>query len=43
MNSVKSNKLSLKYKRFTPSGCKDIGIIKIRVCGKNSFPFHERF
>ena len=27
MNSVKSNNLTLKYKRFTPSGCKDIGII----------------
>jgi len=27
MNSVSSNNLSLKYKRFTPSDCKDKGII----------------
>ena len=26
MNSVRSNCLSLKYQRFVPSGCKDIGI-----------------
>ena len=25
MNSVRSNNLSLKYHKFTPSGCKDIG------------------
>ena len=28
MNSVRSKCLSLKYKMFTPSGCKDIGIRK---------------
>ena len=28
MNSVRSNNLSLKYQRFTPQGCKDIGIRK---------------
>ena len=26
MNSLRSNNLSLKYQRFTPSGCKDIQI-----------------
>ena len=33
MNNFRSIRLSLKYQRFTPSGCKDIGI---RVCDKNS-------
>ena len=28
MNFVKSNNLSLKYQKFTPSGCKYIGILK---------------
>ena len=28
MNSVRSNNLSLKYQRFTPSGCNDVGIRK---------------
>ena len=28
INSVRSNSLSLKYYRFIPSGCKDIGIRK---------------
>ena len=28
MNSVRSNNSSLKYVRFAPSGCKDLGIIK---------------
>jgi len=26
MNSIRSDNQSLKYKRFPPSGCKDIGI-----------------
>ena len=34
MNSVRSNNLSLKYQRFTPSGCKDIGIIKFEFVAK---------
>ena len=34
MNSVRSNKLSLKYQRFTSSGCKDIGTIKSEFVGK---------
>ncbi len=29
MNSVSSNNLSSKYKRFTPSDCKDKGIRKL--------------
>ena len=43
MNSVKSNKLSLKYKRFTPSGCKDIGIIKSEFAVKTHFLFMNVF
>jgi len=35
MNSIKPNSLSFKYQRFTPLGCKDIGM---RKCVKNSFP-----
>ena len=38
LNSVKSNNLSLKYQRFTPAGCKEIGIIKIEFLERtNSF------
>ena len=29
INSVRANNLSLKYERFTPAGCKDIGIRKV--------------
>ena len=29
INSVRSKNLSLKYQRFRPSGCKDIGIRKL--------------
>ena len=36
INSVRSNSLSLKYHRFTPSGCKDIGIRKFEFVA-NSF------
>ena len=36
MISIRSNHISLKYQRFTPSGCKDIGNRK--VFGKNSIP-----
>ena len=38
MNSVRSNNISLKYQRFTTLGSKAIGIIKFRVCGKDSIP-----
>jgi len=39
MNSVASNNLSLKYQRFTPSGCKDIVIRKFesRARAKKKF------
>ena len=37
MNSVRSSNLSLKYQRFTTSGCKDIGI-RISICDKDLFP-----
>ena len=36
--TVRSNNLSLKYQRFTPSGSKDIGDLKFLVCDKNSIP-----
>ena len=34
MNSVISNNLSLKYKWFKPSGCKEIGNIKFDFVAK---------
>ena len=37
MNSVRSNNLSLKYQRVTPSGCKDIGIRKFEFVVKTQF------
>ena len=37
MNFVRSNNLSLKYQRFTPSGSKDKGIIKIEFVSKIQF------
>ena len=37
MNAVRLSNLSMKYQRFTLSGCKDIGITQF-VCGKNSIP-----
>ena len=37
MNSVRSNNVSLKYQRPTPSGCKDIGIRKFEFVAKTQF------
>ena len=37
MNFVTSNYLSLKYKSYTPSGCKDIGIRKFVLVAKTQF------
>ena len=37
INSGRSNSLSLKYQRFTPSGCKDIGIRKCKFVAKTQF------
>jgi len=34
MTSVGLNNLSLKYKRFEPSGCKDIGTRKFELVAK---------
>ena len=34
MNSVKASNISLIYLRFTPSGCKDIGITKFKFITK---------
>ena len=36
LNYVKSNHLSLKYQRFTPSDCKDIEIIKFEFVAKTN-------
>ena len=37
INSGRSNSLSLKYQRFTPSGCKDIGVRKCKFVAKTQF------
>ena len=37
MNSFRSNNLSLKYKRFTPSDCNDIGTRKFNFVAKTQF------
>ena len=37
MISVRSNHISLKYQRFTLSGCKDIGIRKFKFVAKPQF------
>ena len=37
MNAVRSNNVSLKYQRPTPSGCKDIGIRKFEFVAKTQF------
>ena len=37
MNSVRLNNLSLKYKAFTSSGCKGLGISKFEFVAKNQF------
>ena len=39
MNSVRSDNLSLKYKKYGPSGCKVLEIRKFHVGIKNSIPF----
>ena len=41
MNSVRLNKLSLKYQRFTKPGCKDIGIRKFELVGKIQFLYQK--
>jgi len=40
MNIVRSNKISLKYQRFTQSGCKDKGVRIFVGVAKTQFP-HE--
>ena len=37
MNAVRSNNVSLKYKRFTSSGYKVIGFTKIEFVAKSQF------
>ena len=44
MNAVRSNNVSLKYQRFTSSGCKDIRITKIEFVQRlNSFNISFRY
>ena len=38
MNYVRLNNPSLKYQRFTPSGCRDIGNRKFEFVAKTQFP-----
>ena len=37
MNSVRSNNLGSKYQKFTPSGCRDMGIRKLEFAAKTQF------
>ena len=37
MNYIRLNNLSLKYQRFTPSGCRDIDIRKFEFVAKTQF------
>ena len=37
MTSVRSKNLNLKFPRFKPSGCKDIGIRKFEFVAKTKF------
>ena len=37
MNCIISINLSLKYQKFTPSGCKEMGIQKFEVVAKTQF------
>ena len=39
MNSVRSNNLSLKYRRFKPSDCEDIEIRKFELVAKTQYSF----
>ena len=42
MNSVKSNNLSLKYKRLTLSDSKDKGVRKFQFVAKTQFLFNKK-
>ena len=41
MNSVRSNNVSLKYQRFEPSGCKDIGFENFEFVAKTKFLYSK--
>ena len=43
MNSVGSNRLTLKYQRFTPSGCNDLGFRKFEIVSKIPFEPERRY
>jgi len=42
MNSVRSNNISLKNKRFTTSDCKDLGIVKFVLMAKTKLFYLPR-
>ena len=42
MNAIRSNNVSLKYQRFTSSGCKDIGFTKTEFVAKTQFLYCRR-
>ena len=42
MNSVRSNNVSLQYQSFTSSGCKDIGIQKIKFVAKTQSLYKKK-
>ena len=42
MKLVGSNILRFKYLSCTTTGCRDIGIKKIRLCGRDSISFHDQ-
>ena len=37
MNAIRSNNVSMKYQRFTSSGCKDTGFTKTEFVAKTQF------
>ena len=41
LNSVRSNSLSLKYQRFPPLDCQNIGIGKFEFVAKTQFLYYE--
>ena len=41
MNSVRPNNLSLKYQRYTQTGCKDIGIKQFEFMTKNQLLYKK--
>ena len=42
INHFRSNYDSLKYQRFTPSGCKDVALLKSEFVAKTQFLYEEK-